>query len=777
MATSDHSTNIETTDNSPTAETTVIQVNAPTHLPTKLTQTNFLVWRTQLQSTLIGLGVLGYLDGIVSIPNKHQADGKSNPAFSIWNRQDKIILSAMLGSCHEAIQPLISTSETSKEMWERLVTLFANKSRSRIISLKSHLHNNPCNSRSIAEYLQDIRSTADELALAGHPISDDDLVLHVLAGLGDDYKDIGAAIKIRESPMTFGELHEKLSDCERGLQSKYPEPIVVTANFTQKGYPSHRGTNSQQYTNRSITNSYQQNRNHANRYQNNWGNRGHQSNTSNNRSNNYCHFCQRPNHSTKACRQLAKFLKDNEISTPSPTANNTVTNSAASQRWLFDTGASHHITNDPSTYTTFSEYGGPDEILMGNGSGLKITHTGTSQLHSVEKPLKLSNVLCAPSLSGNLISVAKLCTTNQVSVEFFPSTFQVKDLKTGVVLMQGKNKNDVYYALNSNLPQINSVKISTLASWHNRLGHPAFPTLRSILASNKLVDYVPSNFTLPCNACFCNKSRKLPFGASSMTSSKPLELLYTDVWGPTTKSVDNYRYYIIFVDHYTKYIWLYPLKQKSDVKNVFVQFKNIMEKFFQLPVIFVYSDNGGEYVALHSIFNSLGISHFTTPPHTPEHNGPAECRHGHIVQTGLTLLQQASLPLKFWSHAFLTAVYLINRMPSKSNPTCSPLEKLFGRTPNYKRLKVFGCLCYPWLRPYAPSKIHPKSTPCVFLGYSSAKSAYKCFDTKNQRLYFSRHVRFVENHFPMQVSSFCSSQTASQTTRDQLSDTSSWPIP
>lgn len=120
-------------------------------------------------------------------------------------------------------------------------------------------------------------------------------------------------------------------------------------------------------------------------------------------------------------------------------------------------------------------------------------------------------------------------------------------------------------------------------------------------------------------------------------------------------------------------------------------------------------------------------------------------------------------------------MYLINRMPSKSNPTCSPLEKLFGRTPNYKRLKVFGCLCYPWLRPYAPLKIHPKSTPCVFLGYSSAKSAYKCFDTKNQRLYFSRHVRFVENHFPMQVSSLCSSQTASQTTRDQLSDTSTPP--
>lgn len=135
---SDSSSNTETTYDSPIVETAVIQVNAPTHLPTKLTQKNFLVWRTQLQSTLIGLGVLGYLDGTIIAPNKQQQDGKSNPAFSIWNFQDKIILSAILGSFDKAIQPLISNAETSKEMQDRLVTLFTNKSRSRIISQKSH---------------------------------------------------------------------------------------------------------------------------------------------------------------------------------------------------------------------------------------------------------------------------------------------------------------------------------------------------------------------------------------------------------------------------------------------------------------------------------------------------------------------------------------------------------------------------------------------------------------------------------------------------------------
>lgn len=97
-----------------TSETEIVQVNAPTHFPTKLTQSNFPVWKTQVYSALIGLGLLHYIDGNITIPDKLLKDSKPNPLFGIWNRQDKIILSAMLGSCHETIQPLISTATSAK---------------------------------------------------------------------------------------------------------------------------------------------------------------------------------------------------------------------------------------------------------------------------------------------------------------------------------------------------------------------------------------------------------------------------------------------------------------------------------------------------------------------------------------------------------------------------------------------------------------------------------------------------------------------------------------
>ncbi|KAL9997723.1 putative RNA-directed DNA polymerase [Helianthus debilis subsp. tardiflorus] len=199
------------------------------------------------------------------------------------------------------------------------------------------------------------------------------------------------------------------------------------------------------------------------------------------------------------------------------------------------------------------------------------------------------------------------------------------------------------------------------------------------------------------------------------------------------------------------------MKHKSDVSTLFPQFKSLVEFFFQTPLISLFTDNGGEYIGLTTYLQSQGISHFTTPPHTPEQNGVAERRHRHIVETGLSLLHHARLPLSFWTHAFQTAVYLINQLPTPILDFKTPYILLFQKEPTYTKLKPFGCLCYPWLRPYAKSKLHPRSEQCIFLGYSPSKSAYKCYSLTTRRLYHYRHVEFIETQFPFhtqQPSSF-----------------------
>jgi histone deacetylase 1/2 len=193
------------------------------------------------------------------------------------------------------------------------------------------------------------------------------------------------------------------------------------------------------------------------------------------------------------------------------------------------------------------------------------------------------------------------------------------------------------------------------------------------------------------------------------------------------------------------------MSNKSCVSRIFPQFKHLVEKKFHTKIKSIYSDNGGEFVALKQYFSIHRISHYTTTPHTPQQNGVSERHHRHLVETGLTLLHDASLPLSYWPHAFSIAAYLINRQPTPLLQNKTPFETLFRQPPNYLKLKKFGCRCFPLTKPYNTNKLQPKATTCLFLGYSTTQNAYKCLDLSTNKLYLSRHVLFDESHSPFQA--------------------------
>jgi hypothetical protein len=115
---------------------------------------------------------------------------------------------------------------------------------------------------------------------------------------------------------------------------------------------------------------------------------------------------------------------------------------------------------------------------------------------------------------------------------------------------------------------------------------------------------------------------------------------------------------------------------------------------------------------------------------------------------GLALHAHASIPLKYWDEAFLTATYLINRIPTKLLSYSTPLEKLLGATPDCSSFRVFGCACWPNLLPYNTKKFQLRSTWCVFLGYNNMHKGFKCLDLAKGRIYISRDVIFDEAVFP-----------------------------
>lgn len=265
------------------------------------------------------------------------------------------------------------------------------------------------------------------------------------------------------------------------------------------------------------------------------------------------------------------------------------------------------------------------------------------------------------------------------------------------------------------------------AIWHERLGHPNPQVIRSVLRRHQL-PY--SSSSLPtCDACCRGKTHKLPHYSSTTTYKQPLELVFSDVWGPSPiTSPDGFRYYISFVDVYSKYIWLYPLRCKSAALHVFKIFKNAVEKQLNNSIVSIQTDGGGEFLAFKPFLQQHGITHRISCPHSHAQNGTVEHRHRHIVDSDLTLLARANLPRQFWPDAFATTVYLLDHMPTMLLQTKSPFEALYQTPPDYFFLRVFGCNCYPNLRPFNKHKFDFRSKPCIFLGYASNHYCYKCYD-------------------------------------------------
>lgn len=108
----------------------------------------------------------------------------------------------------------------------------------------------------------------------------------------------------------------------------------------------------------------------------------------------------------------------------------------------------------------------------------------------------------------------------------------------------------------------------------------------------------------------------------------------------------------------------------------------------------------------------------------------------------------ASVPLKFWDEAFSTAVYLINRLPSKVIGGDTPFSRLLNSHLDYTSLRTFGCACWPNLRPYNDKKLQFRSKRCVFLGYNNLHKGFKCLDPSVGRVYISRNVIFDVKVFP-----------------------------
>lgn len=741
-----------------------------------------MLWRGLTLPNLSGANLHGYLDeSIFPAPAQTITEGTGdaaravpNPAYATWWLQDQKVLGLLLSSMEEEIASQLIGCKTAAAVWASVHTMFGAQTRANIRHIRRQLQSLRKGDMTAEVYMQKMKNLADIMVTAGFPVSDDELVDYIITGLGSAFNSLAGPLNLSTRSIPYTEFYSSVLSFEAmQVQQAETEEWPSSANVVSR--PSHQqgsgyqsafsppaqggGRPAGQPSHQSGPNGGGGGGGRQN-YGGNGGDQGrpnfNNNGTGNGRNGNgrrrqhpQCQICTYWGHAAADCRN--RYNPDFQPRGNSQRSGNSASTSSTDvPPWFMDSGATDHLTSDLSRLNMHERYAGKDQVHVANGQGLSISHIGHSSLAG--SSLKLKNILHVPHISKDLLSVYRLVHDNYVFVEFHRDFFCVKDKATRRTLLHGRSRDGLYpipvsRASSSSSTHTCSSVQATSSRWHQRLGHPTSNVVQAIVKNNEL-SCAPSDTLSVCDACQRAKSHQLPYNLSHSISTMPLELIHSDVWGPAVASSGGFKYYVSFIDDYSRFCWIYLLKHKSDVEQVFYAFQAHVERLLNTKIKVVRSDWGGEYHKLHRYFQRTGISHQVSCPHTSQQNGVAERKHRHLVETGLALLAHSSLPLRFWDEAFTTACYLINRMPTPVLRKDTPLHRLFKVQPNYDFLRIFGCACWPSLRKYNTHKLEFRSKLCVFLGYSPMHKGYKCLDRSTGRIYISRDVVFDESCFP-----------------------------
>jgi hypothetical protein len=329
----------------------------------------------------------------------------------------------------------------------------------------------------------------------------------------------------------------------------------------------------------------------------------------------------------------------------------------------------------------------------------------------------------------------------------------IQDHVKGLMIGRGEQINNLYVLDVPRIKDFPTKEISFHANivvdsslWHSRLGHPSVTT--SDIVTDVLGFKQRNERSFHCTICPLAKQKRLPFVSKNHVCDSAFDLVHIDVWGPfNVPTPDGFRYFLTIVDDHTRVTWLYLMKNKNEVLTIFPDFLKMIETQYKSQVKGVRSDNAPELKFV-KLFKEKGIIHYFSCPETPEQNSVVERKHQHILNVARSLMFQAQVPVEYWGECVLTAVFLINRLPTPLLHDKSPFEVLTNKMPDFNGLRVFGCLCYSSTSTKNRDKFQPRAKACVFLGYPPGVKGYRLLDLETNIIYVSRNVVFHEDIFP-----------------------------
>lgn len=590
----------------------------------------------------------------------------------------------------------IQTASSAIEIWNILKKLYDDRGLTRRITLLRELISIRLDDMdNMNDYIDKIKTTSNKLVGIGFNLTEEWLGAIMLAGLTDEFRPLIMTIEGNNEPINSDNISSKLLDMHSSKTSS-------TAFFNKNKKKS--------------------------------------------KAVKKCHKCNSNQHYTNQCGKTGdkNNKKDNEKE-KKKAAFVALLCSESKNNWYIDSGASRHMTHSDSGMKNLRETDVKD-IMSANNENMGVKKCGDLTIQNDDVEINVKGALFVPELAVNLLSVHKICE-NGNTVFFNKDGCTIKNA-SGDRVAYCKQSNGVYPLKAAEKCLVAKNKVDGV-TWHRRLGHVSYGTMKKMKKNMPEMDFV-ENSELQiknCEVCARAKSKRLPFKPSETRSTEILQLLHTDLMGPMeTPSIGHAKYLLTVIDDYSRYVFVFFLKKKSEVMENLKDFKVFIENQTNQKIKAIRSDGGGEYTSkeMQNFCAKYGIQHQMTTAYTPEQNGVAERWNRTLTEKAKCLLFDADLPKCFWAEAMNMAAFLKNRTISASLNDQYPYELFHNKKTEISDLRIFGTTVMVHKPKQLRRKLDPASSKMVFVGYDSDRKGYRCINTETKKMCISRDVIFHE---------------------------------